>query len=272
MINTDNLCVFEGRLTKDPEITQTNINGQQVNKAKFTIAVNRVLTQQQKAAKQQGQQIEDADFILCSCLGGTADLLQKFFVKGKPIKVIGSLRTYSTTDQATGQKTYGFGLNVDTIGFVLTDNTQNNTNGGGQQSPGQFNPNGGQGQFIPQGQFNPNGGQGFNPNVNQGFNPQQGQFNPNGGQNFNQQPTGTSVAPPPMNNNTNVGQPNMQQQFNPGMGQSQPQPQPQQQPQQQQFNPNVGQQGNVMPADGYMPNMAGNGQMQNTPGQGGMPF
>ena len=125
-INLDNFCCFTGRLIKDPEITQKNSNnGQAYSEVKFTIAVKRQLTQQQKQSKQQGGQIKDSDFVSCVAYGGIADMISKYFCKGKPIRVLGSYKESTIDDQATGTKKFWHTFVISDVTFTISDNTQN---------------------------------------------------------------------------------------------------------------------------------------------------
>lgn len=76
-----NRAILMGRLTKDPEIKQTQGGTAYV---RFTIAVNR------RFAK-EGQQ--EADFISCVAWSKTAEFISKYFHKGNMIAVIGSIQT-----------------------------------------------------------------------------------------------------------------------------------------------------------------------------------
>ena len=70
-----NKVVLLGRLTKDPDVRQTQNNVCVVN---FNLAVNRRF-------KQEGQ--ADADFINIVSWGKTAEFCSKYFVKGGEIEV-----------------------------------------------------------------------------------------------------------------------------------------------------------------------------------------
>lgn len=172
--NLANCCFFEGRISRDPQFSQVQMgvgqNGQpnMVDKALFSIAVDRALSSQQRQkAKNGDQSIKTADFIPCSLIGAQVATLRQYFPKGKAIKVVGHYTEYQTTDQQTGQTKYGHIFEIDNIGFTVTD-SKNIQNGGGQSQ----NNNGGY-------QQNNNGGYQQN---NGGYNNQQP------AQNFNQQP------------------------------------------------------------------------------------
>ena len=94
-----NKCILLGRLCKDPELRKTS---QDISVCKFTIAVNR-----------KG---EGADFIDCTSFRGTADTIQKYFTKGKPILIEGRLQIDSY--EVEGQKRTKANVIVDSFDFV----------------------------------------------------------------------------------------------------------------------------------------------------------
>lgn len=129
MINTANLCVFEGRIVRDPQFSSFQVGNDTVEKALFTIAVDRALTSNQRQKVKAGDQsIKTADFIPCSLIGGQVPVLRQYFPAGKAIKVIGRYTDYKTTDSQTGQVKYGHIFELDNIGFTVQDskNLQNN--------------------------------------------------------------------------------------------------------------------------------------------------
>ena len=136
MINTNNMCIFEGRIVRDPQYSSVQIGNDSVEKALFTIAVDRALS----AAQRQKPNVKTADFIPCSLLGGAVTTLRNYFPQGKAIKVVGHYTEYQTTDQQTGQKKYGHMFEIDNIGFVTQDsknvqqNQQQSSQNGYQQS------------------------------------------------------------------------------------------------------------------------------------------
>ena len=75
MFNLANCCFFEGRISRDPQFSQVQMgvgqNGQpnMVDKALFSIAVDRALSSQQRQkAKNGDQSIKTVDFISCSLI------------------------------------------------------------------------------------------------------------------------------------------------------------------------------------------------------------
>lgn len=99
------VCLI-GRLTKDPELRTTKSGTSQTT---FTIAVNR-RTQNDDGTRQ-------ADFINCIAWRDTADLIKKYFVKGKEIGIEGRIQTGSY-DAFDGSKRYTTDIVVDNFNFI----------------------------------------------------------------------------------------------------------------------------------------------------------
>lgn len=144
MTNSANLCIFEGRMVREPQYSNVQIGQDNVEKALFTIAVDRVLSANQRQKVKAGDQsIKTADFIPCSLLGAQVATLRQYFPVGKAIRVMGRYTEYQTVDQQTGQKKYGHMFELDNISFTIQDskNLQNNGgNNGGQQQGGYQQP------------------------------------------------------------------------------------------------------------------------------------
>lgn len=119
-----NKVILIGRLTADPEYRQTP-NGVAV--CRFNIAVDRPY---------QKDKEKEADFVSCQAWRNTADFVQHYFTKGKPIIVEGSLRNNNYTDK-NGVNHYGMDVLVSNVEFAISDNTQN------QQPQQQYNGYGG---------------------------------------------------------------------------------------------------------------------------------
>ena len=132
MINPANLCIFEGRVSRDPQYSTVQMGQDSVEKALFSIAVDRALsTAQRQKVKNGDQTIKTADFIPCSLLGAQVATLRQYFPKGKAIRVIGHYTEYQTPDPQTGQTKYGHMFEVDNISFTIAD-SKNLQQGGGQ--------------------------------------------------------------------------------------------------------------------------------------------
>lgn len=142
MINPANICIFEGRMTRDPQCSTVQMGQDSVEKALFTVAVDRALSSAQRQKVKNGDKsIKTTDFVPCSLLGAQVATLKQYFPVGKSIRVMGHYTEYQTTDNQTGQTKYGHIFEVDNISFTVQDskNLQNQQqNGGGyQQAPQQ---------------------------------------------------------------------------------------------------------------------------------------
>lgn len=100
-----NCVVLLGRLVADPVLRQTQ-NG--TNVTSFTLAVDRP-----KSADGDSQ----ADFIDCTAWRGTAELICKYFSKGRTLAVEGSMRVNTTTNER-GEKRRRTEVVVSRISFV----------------------------------------------------------------------------------------------------------------------------------------------------------
>ena len=107
-----------GRLTGDPELRQTP-SGTSV--ASFSVAVNRM-------GKDNG-----TDFISCVAWRESGESIARYFAKGKPIAVVGRLRTESYKDKQ-GNNRNRTEVVVDRWEFVPADNTSNSN---GDVNPGE---------------------------------------------------------------------------------------------------------------------------------------
>ena len=97
-----NKVILGGRLTNDVEL-KTTPQGTAV--CTFSVAVNR-----------KGKEAQ-ADFINCQAWRQTAEFISKFFKKGSPICVTGSIQVRSWKDQQ-GNNRYATEVNVDEAYFV----------------------------------------------------------------------------------------------------------------------------------------------------------
>jgi single-stranded DNA-binding protein len=148
MVNTSNMCIFEGRVAKDPEFTQINGQNGPIDKVVFDIAVDRGMNAQQKQNAQANQQAT-ADFIHCSMIGNQVNAFKQWCPKGKAIKVLCHYTQYTYTNKQTGQTQYGHQFDVDNFGFVTNDakslsgggNVNANNNMGFQQQNNGFQNN-----------------------------------------------------------------------------------------------------------------------------------
>ncbi|MDE6729293.1 MAG: single-stranded DNA-binding protein [Oscillospiraceae bacterium] len=147
-----NKVILMGRLVNDPEFSV----GQNGNAyCRFRIAVDRAFTR-------QGEQ-KQSDFFRITCFGKTAEFVNQYFVKGKPILIEGKIQNNNYTDK-NGVQHYSDDIIADTVSFVLSDPTRNNN----QSNYNNYNNN------------NYNG----NSNSNYGYNSGNYNNNYNAGQNY----------------------------------------------------------------------------------------
>ena len=116
---------MSGRLTKDPTVRYSN-EGKGV--ASFSIATERRF-------KRDGE--PTADFFDCVCFGKTAELIEKYFTKGKQILICGEVRNEEYTNK-DGQKVRTTKIYVEEINFM--GEKQNGQNGGQNASQAQPQP------------------------------------------------------------------------------------------------------------------------------------
>ena len=103
-----NKVLLMGRLTRDVDLKYTNTNQPVAN---LGLAVNR----HYKGRDEQMQ--EETTFIDCEAWGRTAENIQKFFSKGRPIFVEGRLKFDSWEDK-DGQKRSKLKVVIENFSFV----------------------------------------------------------------------------------------------------------------------------------------------------------
>lgn len=119
-----NNAVLVGRLTKDPDVRQTQ-NGTLV--ASFTLAVERPFKD-----KNTGQR--DADFIQIVAWRKTAEIIQQYTYKGALIGVQGRIQTRNYDDK-DGKRVYVTEVIAEQINLLTPkQNTAQNQNNGGYQA------------------------------------------------------------------------------------------------------------------------------------------
>ena len=116
-----NKAILIGNLTADPELKQTPSG---ISVVSFTIAINRRYQSKNAADGQQ-----TADFINIVAWRQTAEFVTRYFKKGKPILVCGSIQSRSYTD-GQGNKRYITEVVADEVGFV---ESKADANGGSSQ-------------------------------------------------------------------------------------------------------------------------------------------
>ena len=99
-----------GRLTRDPELRTT---GNGISVCTFTVAVNR------RFKNAQGEY--DADFITCVAWRQSAELLAKYFTKGRMVGLVGSIQTRNY--EKDGQRVYVTEVSVEEVHFGDSKNS-----------------------------------------------------------------------------------------------------------------------------------------------------
>lgn len=111
-----NKVILSGRICSDIELKNTQ-SGTSV--CSFRLAVQR------RFKNAEGNY--DADFISCVAWRSNADFISKYFSKGDPIELGGSLQ--ARTYEKDGQKVYITEVVLDEAGFVLAKKEGNNSKG-----------------------------------------------------------------------------------------------------------------------------------------------
>jgi single-stranded DNA-binding protein len=162
------VCIFEGRISKDPEYSVVNSANGNLEKVTFDIAVDRAMSSAQKQAAQANNQAT-ADFIHCQMVSNQnnqnnrVNTFRQWYQKGKAIKVVCHYNQYTYVDKQSGQTRYGHQFDVDDFGFTVADSqtlTNNHNNqqqqyaqpNNGYQQPQYAQPNNGY-QQQPQNNF-----------------------------------------------------------------------------------------------------------------------
>lgn len=104
-----NKVILIGNLTADPELRQTQTG---ISVTSFTIAVQRRFVKQGDAQSQQ-----TADFINIVAWRQQAEFVTRYFKKGRPVCICGSLQSRSWVDQQ-GNKRYATEVVAEEINFV----------------------------------------------------------------------------------------------------------------------------------------------------------
>ena len=108
-----NKVILIGRTTRDADVRYSQGNNLAV--AKFNLAVERKF-------KKDGEQ--GADFINCIAFGKTAEVIEKYVVKGTKIAVTGRIQTGSYTNK-DGQKVYTTDVLVEEVEFCESKKSNN---------------------------------------------------------------------------------------------------------------------------------------------------
>ena len=102
-----NKAIVMGRLTADPELRQTPSG---VAVTSFSIAVNRAFTNRQTGERQ-------TDFLDIVAWRNTAEFVCRYFAKGRPILIEGTIQTRTYVDKA-GQNRRAWEIVADSAHFA----------------------------------------------------------------------------------------------------------------------------------------------------------
>lgn len=154
-----NRVILLGNLTRDPEMRYLPSN---MPVCSFGLAVN-----DRFKNKQTDQWEERANFIDCEAFGRTAEVINQYCGKGRPLFIEGKLRLDQWEDRQSGQKRSKLKVVVDNFQFVGgRDGDGGGGGGGGGGGRGGYQQNrgggggGGQGGGQGGGGYDPQGGGG----------------------------------------------------------------------------------------------------------------
>jgi single-strand DNA-binding protein len=135
-----NRVFLMGNLTRDPQVkflpSQTQV-------AEFGIAMNR------KFKGQDGSDREEVTFVDITAFGKTAELINQYFTKGKPIFIEGRLKYDQWDDKNGGGKRSKLTVVVDNFQFIggKDDGNRSAGGGGGYEAAGGYGGGGGGGEY-----------------------------------------------------------------------------------------------------------------------------
>ena len=121
-----NKVILMGRLTKDPEVRQSQ-GETPMAVARYTLAVDR-----RQARSNSNEQ--SADFINCVAFGRAGEFAERYFRKGTKIAITGRIQTGSYTNK-DGVRVYTTDIVVEEQEFAESKNASSG-NEGGYQSGG----------------------------------------------------------------------------------------------------------------------------------------
>lgn len=104
-----NKVILLGNLTRDPEV---RVLPKGTSVCQFGIAVNR------KFKDEAGNAKEEVTFVDIEAWAKTADIIAKYFTKGKPILLEGRLKLEQWEDKATNQKRQKLKVVLESFSFV----------------------------------------------------------------------------------------------------------------------------------------------------------
>lgn len=130
MAGSFNKVLLMGNLTRDIEMRYAQGSNNAI--AKFGLAVNR------RYRTAEGEQREEVTFVDCDAFGRTAEVMNQYLRKGRPVFIEGHLRL--DTWEKEGQKMSKLKVVVDTFQFV---DSKDSGGGGGDGGGGPRPPSAG---------------------------------------------------------------------------------------------------------------------------------
>ena len=138
-----NSVILVGRLSRDPEVRYT---ASQLAVARFSVAVDRPFSR----GNSQDANQPTADFIDVTAFGKAAELIERFFTKGKWIGIQGRIQNNNYTNK-DGVTVYGYQVVADRIEFVGNKGEDGGSAGGGYSSQRPASDSRGSSNEIPDG-------------------------------------------------------------------------------------------------------------------------
>lgn len=121
-----NKVMLMGNITRDPELTFIPSSNTPV--CKIGLACNR------KFKRQNGEQGEETLFVDCTAFGRTAEVINQYLKKGRPIFIEGRLKLDQWEDKQSGQKRSKHQVVIENFQFIDGGGDGESRGGGGGQS------------------------------------------------------------------------------------------------------------------------------------------
>jgi len=135
-----NKVLLMGNLTRDPALKYLP---NQTPVVDFGVACNR------KFKTQSGEEREEVTFVDCSAFGRTAEVINQYFQKGKPIFIEGRLKYDQWEDKQGGGKRSKLSVHIDNFQFIGGRDGAGGGPGGGGGGGGAYEGGGGDEQRPP---------------------------------------------------------------------------------------------------------------------------
>ena len=104
-----NKIILLGNMTREPKTTRKKYeDGSEMIITKFDLAVNRRNNHEGNA---------DADFFHCTSFGRQAEFVEKYFLSGSRVLVVGRVQNNNYTTKG-GNKVYGFSIITEEVEFA----------------------------------------------------------------------------------------------------------------------------------------------------------